>query len=102
MAQNEPLMQHNALISAPLEHPCYDGHFPGHPIVPGVLLLELVTRAIGRGAPRGVATLKFQRALTPGASCEVSWQGDDARVTFRCRSEGEPVAEGTLLYGVEP
>jgi 3-hydroxymyristoyl/3-hydroxydecanoyl-(acyl carrier protein) dehydratase len=102
MARNETLMQHTTLISVPLEHPCYKGHFPGHPIVPGVLLLELITLAIGRGAPHGVATLKFQRALAPGASCELSWQGEDTRVHFRCLAEGVPVAEGTLLYGVNP
>lgn len=95
-------MQHSASITAPLNHPCYEGHFPGHPIVPGVLLLEFVTLAIGRGAPRGVATLKFQRALTPGARCELTWQGEDSRVTFRCVADGEPVAEGTLLYGENP
>ena len=35
----------------PGDHPALPGHFPGHPIVPGVVLLELV-EASNWGAPR--------------------------------------------------
>ena len=30
----------------PADHPCLPGHFPGQPVVPGVLLLDAVQRAI--------------------------------------------------------
>jgi 3-hydroxyacyl-[acyl-carrier-protein] dehydratase len=33
----------------PLDHPAFAGHFPGTPIVPGVLLLDAVIHAITTG-----------------------------------------------------
>ena len=86
-------------ISAPLSHPCYEGHFPGRPVLPGVLLLELIVEALGRGAPHAITTMKFQRALTPGESCALEWTAQGARVSFRCTRAGEPVAEGVLDFG---
>ena len=37
------------IISA--DHPSLPGHFPGHPIVPGVVLLDRVLEAIETGHP---------------------------------------------------
>lgn len=99
------MTRRTAEISAPLIHPCYDGHFPGRPILPGVLLIELVVEALGRGAPVAIPQVKFQRALGPGDRCTVRFDGDGARVSFRCErstSGGyEPIAEGVLLFGAD-
>ena len=89
----------NAQIIVPLNHPCYAGHFPKRPILPGVVLLELVVEHVGRGAPRGIPGVKFQRALAPGETFTLHWKDGGDRVTFRCESGGEPVAEGTLEFG---
>jgi 3-hydroxyacyl-[acyl-carrier-protein] dehydratase len=86
-------------LCAPLSHPCYDGHFPGRPILPGVMLVELVVERIGRGAPRAIPALKFQRPLAPGDAFTLRWESDGDRVSFRCHSGEERVAEGILEFG---
>lgn len=88
-------------IVIPLNHPCYAGHFPGRPILPGVVLLELVVEQVGRGAPRLIPAVKFQRALVPGETVTLHWRDGGERVRFRCESGGEPVAEGTIEFGAE-
>lgn len=91
-----------AKIVAPLTHPCYAGHFPGSPVLPGVVLLELVAEQVGRGVPSSIPSVKFQRALSPGETFSLRWKHDGARVVFRCDIDGEPVAEGTLGFGAAP
>lgn len=92
-------MELDLTIRAPLEHPCYAGHFPGEPIVPGVLLLDLIVEALRRGAPRLIDGVKFHHAVRPGDV-----------FTLRCRSAGEKLGfrgvdgerlllEGTLSFG---
>lgn len=81
-----------------MNHPCYTGHFPDNPVVPGVLLLDLIVAALARGQPRAVSSVKFRRALRPGESCELQWKSAGGEVTFRCERAGELVAEGTLRY----
>lgn len=58
-------------LSVPPNHPCFPGHFPGQPILPGVLLLERVmTFAQARlTQPLDEATIynvKFLASVLPG------------------------------------
>ena len=92
-------MDHVAEIYTPENHPCYAGHFPGNPVVPGVLLLELLTGAFGRGAPRVVSSVKFHRALKPAEHCTLRWKNTGTSVSFRCEQGTALVAEGSLEYG---
>ena len=48
-------------------HPCFAGHFPGNPIVPGVVLLELVEALLaGHGyRVRECAQVKFLSPVFP-------------------------------------
>ncbi|MEJ0086074.1 MAG: hydroxymyristoyl-ACP dehydratase [Pseudomonadota bacterium] len=91
-----------ANIEAPLTHPCYAGHFPGNPVVPGVLLLELVIEALGRGAPRAVVSAKFHRVLKPGERFDLEWKSMSSKSTFRCLRGPELLAEGILEFGPAP
>ncbi|MGH8169321.1 MAG: hypothetical protein ACRETJ_02140 [Steroidobacteraceae bacterium] len=52
-------------------HPAFDGHFPGSPVLPGVVLLDEAIRAIelgdgGEHRSWRVASVKFLRVVVPG------------------------------------
>ena len=86
-------------IQAPLEHPCYAGHFPGNPVVPGVLLLDLIVAAAGRGAPREIGHVKFHRAVKPGETFTLQCEVAGSRLTFRCLDGERLLVEGSLTFG---
>jgi 3-hydroxyacyl-[acyl-carrier-protein] dehydratase len=84
-------------------HPALPGHFPGRPIVPGVLLLDQTLSGIERQLGRRVATLqqvKFLSALLPGETARVSAQAQGDRVSFVVQTERDSVpaklATGTV------
>ncbi len=88
----------------PASHPCLEGHFPGQPIVPGVLLLEHVQSAaevrLGHefGSTRW-AQIKFMRPLLPEqeAFIDLEMLGDGTRMRFRITA----ASDDTLLASGE-
>lgn len=74
-------------FAVPAEHPSLPGHFPGNPIVPGVLLLAEIFALIGGAHPglrvAGLLHAKFLRPVRPGEMLSVSTRTTDAdRVEF--------------------
>ena len=66
-------------------HPALPGHFPGQPIVPGVLLMDEVMTGVARATKRPVRTLqqvKFAAALLPDETARVCFDAEDGRVKF--------------------
>jgi 3-hydroxyacyl-[acyl-carrier-protein] dehydratase len=95
-------MDHELKLQAPLDHSSYVGHFPGHPIVPGVLLLELVCEAIAGGPPRVIANVKFHRAVKPGEFFTVRYELVGPQLAFRCQDGEQLLAEGSLMLDAGP
>ena len=85
----------------PVEHPSLPGHFPGQPIVPGVVLLDRVIEAIeashGRLPPLRLPQVKFLRPLLPGQPARIELQGESPRWRFRVLREDELLASGEIV-----
>lgn len=83
----------------PPEHPALAGHFPGRPVVPGVVLLERAAHAWRdwQGAIVAGLDAKFLEPLLPGEHATLALVGDADRVCFEItRDDGGVVARGTL------
>lgn len=81
------------------EHPALAGHFPDHPVVPGVVLLDhamdLLESAHGRfDMPVVLPRVKFLRPVLPGQTVQVSSEQAGARVVFTCEVDGGIVIDG--------
>jgi len=85
-----------ARLSVPHDHPALPGHFPGRPIVPGVLLLDAVLEAAAFARGR-LLRAKFTAPVLPGDPVEIMFDRRDAgRIAFSCRCRGTVVLSGEL------
>jgi 3-hydroxyacyl-[acyl-carrier-protein] dehydratase len=83
------------------DHPSLPGHFPGHPVVPGVVVLERVLDAIEAGhGPLGALRLpqvKFVQPLLPGEVARVVLEGEPPRWRFQVLRDQVLLASGEVL-----
>jgi 3-hydroxyacyl-[acyl-carrier-protein] dehydratase len=100
------------------EDPMFAGHFPGNPIVPGVILTEALAQAAGIAAASGypeterpvfllsaIRMMKFLRPVRPGDSIDLRAEkvaAAEGLLQFKveARVNGATVAEGQLVLNV--
>ena len=98
-------MQGETSLSFAAGHPAFAGHFPGRPIVPGVLLLDAAVHALRQALATGatscqVNAAKFLSPVSPGEVLRLSWTATaTGQIRFDSEGPGRPVATGTLSFG---
>jgi 3-hydroxyacyl-[acyl-carrier-protein] dehydratase len=84
------------------DHPAFAGHFPGAPVLPGVLLLDAAVQSLSDDVSHAsqhwqIAHAKFQSAAQPG---ETLWLEHEAlgngSVRFAIRTADRAIASGML------
>ena len=87
----------------PANHPAYAGHFPGQPVLPGVVLLDATLQAL-EGAGRAdtatweINSAKFQSAVRPGEELTLEHETlPSGSIRFAIRTTDRAVANGTLV-----
>jgi len=84
-------------FSVDADHPSLPGHFPGNPVVPGVVLLDRIAAAIeraGAGTLRRIGAVKFLAAVQPGEDIECVVTCDGERVRFHATRDDVIVLRG--------
>lgn len=80
------------------DHASLAGHFPGNPIVPGVVLLDQLRMAITDWRPgyfiSGLPQVKFSVPLLPGQKFEIVLTEKQGKYSFSCTRDEEIIAQG--------
>lgn len=109
VAELVPDQSIRALKAVSINEPFFQGHFPGRPIMPGVLIVEALAQAAGilaveslglRGSGKlvyfmAISEAKFRKSVEPGCllSLEVAFVQRRATV---CKFAGRAILDGAL------
>jgi len=94
-----------AALAIAAEGAYFEGHFPGHPILPGVVQLMLVLEALGRAGKqpaelRKIVFARLRRPVLPGEYLElISRPMEPGRTRFELTRDGAVVTNGELVLG---
>jgi 3-hydroxyacyl-[acyl-carrier-protein] dehydratase len=109
-----------AIKNVTINEPFFSGHFPGYPIMPGVLVVEAMAQAgcillLSEVADRenklvvftGIELAKFRRPVTPGDQLRLevdvlSFRPRAGRMKGKAIVDGKVACEATLTCAVVP
>ena len=87
-------------VSIAKDHPCLAGHFPGNPVVPGVVILDKVREAIQikKSGFRisSFPSVKFLQPLLPSQEFKIEFDESKGKYRFSCRSNDKLIAQGEI------
>ena len=96
----------------PPDEPFFRGHFPGNPLVPGVILTEALAQIAGIAAGQpgrlfhlaAVKGMKFLKPVRPGerielAAIKTAETGRLLQFAVTASVEGDAVADGSVVLG---
>jgi 3-hydroxyacyl-[acyl-carrier-protein] dehydratase len=116
----EPRKRCVAIKNVTINEPYFQGHFPGHPIMPGVLVIEAMAQAGGiimmHEMPdrheklvvfTGIERAKFRQPITPGDQLRIeidvlAFRTRAGRIEGRATVDGKLACEATLTCQVVP
>jgi UDP-3-O-[3-hydroxymyristoyl] N-acetylglucosamine deacetylase/3-hydroxyacyl-[acyl-carrier-protein] dehydratase len=106
-----------AVKSVTMNEPYFQGHFPGHPVMPGVLQVEAMAQAgsvmlfrrmnvTGKiGYFMSADSVKFRKPVVPGDTLFievelVTQKRNIMKARGRCLVNGEVVSEAEMMFGI--
>ena len=119
VTDHEPGVSLTAIKNVTINEEFFQGHFPGSPLMPGVLMIEALTQAAAvlvlermgmsdttRVFLQGVDNAKFRRQVVPGDRLHLNIQilqvdSQSASVRAQAFVDKYPVAEADLLLAIE-
>lgn len=89
-------------LAVNVDHPAFRGHFPGRPIVPGVLLLDWAIDAIAAAEqrvllPGKLNVAKFLSPVVPGEHLQLFYRCENAAIHFEIRCADRKIATAIWL-----
>ncbi len=115
----EPMKRAVGIKNVTINEHFFLGHFPGQPIMPGVLILEAMAQVGGvamlypdenRGKIAvfaGMEKVKFRKPVVPGDQLRmvaelVKVRGSIGKIWAQAFVEGQVVAEGEFMFALSP
>jgi 3-hydroxyacyl-[acyl-carrier-protein] dehydratase len=94
-------MKKTTLLNIPVDHPAFAGHFPGMPIVPGVVLLDeamhAIAGAVGHEGAWQIGSVKFLSPLGPGAQVVIEHEAQaSGAIRFDIRDGERHIVSGSI------